>query len=174
MEEMVTTETREIAAVPDEPGRARRGRARAVMVVATGFLIAAAFALGAVGSQARSKESDERAHARVATQSRRALEHRRRVADRDRAETERAMSAMPEKFEALGAAMGANEVAEDHFTDVVNRGADLYNSGDLGGAAALYQGEASAALADVAQRTAAVQQAWQDVQAALGALEEVQ
>jgi hypothetical protein len=174
MEEMVTTETTEIAALPDAPERVRRGRARAVVLVATGFLIAAAFVLGAVGSQARSKGSDERAHARVATESGRALDHRRRVADRDRAETERAMSAMPEKFDALGAAMAANEVAEDHFTDVVNHGADLYNRGDLDGAGALYQGEASAALTDVAQRTAEVQQAWQDVQAALGALEEVQ
>jgi hypothetical protein len=186
MEDMVTTEsavaavaavaaeTAEITAPRDEPERVRSGRARAVMLVATGMLIAVAFVLGAVGSQARSKSSDERARARVATERRRALDHRGLVADRDLAETERAMSAVPQKFDALGTAMSANEVAEDHFTDVVNHGADLYNGGDLDGATALYQGEATAALADVAQRTAEVQQAWKDVQAALGALEEVQ
>ena len=180
MEEMVTTEPTETAgtgaiiAPPDESERVRRGHARVIVVLLTGLVITVAFVLGAVGSQARAKASDERADARVATHSRRALEHRRLVADRDRAETERAMSAVPQKFETLGAAMAANEVAEDHFTDVVNHGADLYNRGDVDGARALYQGEATAAIADVAQRTAEVQQAWQDVQAALGALEEVQ
>ena len=183
MEEMVTTETAqtagpvemgEIRAVPDEPEPVRRGRARAAMVVATGALIAAALVLGAVGSQARSKSADEEKQAHVATERRLALEHRGLVADRDLARAERAMSAVPQKFDALGAAMAAYEDAEGHFTDVVNHGADLYNAGDLGGARALYQGEATAALADVAQRNSDVQQAWKDVQAALGALEEVQ
>lgn len=174
MEETVTTETREVTAVPDQPDRARHGRARAVVLVVTGVMIAAAFVLGAVGSQARSTTSDEQAHARVATKSRQTLEHRHRAADRDRAEVERAVSAMPQQFEALAAALNANAVTHDHFIDVVNRGADRYNAGDEDGARALYQGEAAAALADVAQRTAAVQRAWDDVQAALGALEEVQ
>ena len=65
MEEMVTTETRAVTAVPDQPDRVRHGRARAVVLVVTGVMIAAAFVLGAVGSQARSTTSDERAHARV-------------------------------------------------------------------------------------------------------------
>ena len=81
---------------------------------------------------------------------------------------------MPQAFDALGVALDVNAVAHDHFVDVVNHGVDLYNAGDEDGARVLYQGEATAALADVAQRTAEVQQAWKDVQAALGALEEVQ
>jgi hypothetical protein len=174
MEEMVTTATSEITAVPDEPDRVPRGRARAVMLAVTGLMIAATFVLGAVGSQARSKASEDRAHERAATHSRRTLEHQRLVADRDGAEVESALRAMPEKFGALGVAMDDNAAAQEHFSDVVNHGADLYNAGDLDGAKALYQGEATAALADVAHRTAEVQQAWQDVQAALGALEEVQ
>ena len=174
MEEMVTTETRAVTAVPDQPDRVRHGRARAVVLVVTGVMIAAAFVLGAVGSQARSTTSDERAHARVATERRQTLEQQRLVADRDREEVERAMRAMPQAFDALGVALDDNAVAHDHFVDVVNHGVDLYNVGDEDGARALYQGEATAALADVAQRTAEVQQAWKDVQAALGALEEVQ
>ena len=56
MEEMVTTETRAVTAVPDQPDRVRHGRARAVVLVVTGVMIAAAFVLGAVGSQARSDD----------------------------------------------------------------------------------------------------------------------
>jgi hypothetical protein len=174
MAEMVTTETSQISAVPDQPDRVRHGSARTVMLVVTGLVIAAAFVLGAVGSQARSRGTDERAHARVATESRRALEHRRLVADGDRREVERAMSAVPEKFVAVGLALDDNAAAQERFIDVANRGADLYNAGYEDGARALYQGEATAALADIAQRVADVQQAWQDVQAAIGSLEEVQ
>ena len=174
MEEMMTTETRAVTAVPDQADRARHGRARAVVLVVTGVMIAAVFVLGAVGSQARSTTSDERARARVAAERRQNLEQQRLVADRDREEVERAMRAMPQAFDVLGVALDVNAVADDHFVDVVNHGVDLYNVGDEDGARVLYQGEATAALADVAQRTAEVQQAWKDVQAALGALEEVQ
>src|SRR5215210_5961062 len=141
MEEMVTTETSAVAAaVPEQPEGVRRGRARAVMLVVGGVMITAAFLLGAIGSEARSKTSDERGDARVATESRQALVHRGVVADRAREDVERAMSALPRAFDALAGALDDNAVAHGHFVDVVDRGADLYNAGDENGARALYQG----------------------------------
>ena len=59
----------------------------------------------------------------------------------------------------LGVALDHNRDAQNRYDETVDRGADLYNAGDIAGAEALYRGEAAAGLAELRQRNQELQTA---------------
>ena len=62
--------------------------------------------------------------------------------------------------------------AHNHYIDIANHAADLYNGGDSAGAIGLFQSDGAAAINDVNTKRTATQQAVQAAEDALHHLQE--
>ena len=62
--------------------------------------------------------------------------------------------------------------AHNHYIDIANHAADLYNGGDAAGAIGLFQNDGAAAINDVNAKRTATQQAVQAAEDALHHLQE--
>ena len=155
------------AAAP--PGRSRLAVA---MLVVAGLLLIAAVVFGVLGFQAQSKASDERDQAAVAARHRHALAVSERGYDDDRDQLEEDVFALPKEYEAVGTSLGDMVDAHNHYIDVATNAAELYNSGDTGGAVAVLQGDGTTAIDDLNAKRTATQQAVQHAEDALRELQE--
>src|SRR5690349_19082240 len=147
------------AAAP--PGRSRLA---VVMLVAAGLLLVGGAVFAVLAFQAQSTASNERDVAAAAVHRRTQLAADRRVVTRE--------AKRVEKFTALGHAMDDLATAQDHFVEVVNHGADLYNQGDDAGATAVYRTDAVQALDNLEAKHAAAVQALHDAVDSITQLEE--
>ena len=153
--------------------RAHRSRVGIAMLVAAGLLLAGAGVVGVTGFQAKSEASDERSATATATHRRRVLATREQAAAREADDVTRRTEALPEKFTSLGGSVGDLADAQNHFVDVANHAADLYNQGDAAGAAAAYRTDGVSAVDAMAKQHDAAMQSLHDAQDALAHLQEV-
>jgi hypothetical protein len=167
MDEDLTVET----VTETEPRR--RGRAGIVTVVIAGLLLVGAATFAVIGFQASSEASDQRDAAATATHERHELTGRAHAVEHQYTHVKQVVEAMPGRFTTLGRTVGDLADAQNHFVDVTNHGADLYNQNDVAGALSVYRGDAVAALDDMTAKHDAATRALKDAQAALQQLQEV-
>ena len=158
------------APVPERP---RRSRLKIALVVTLAVLLGVVVAASAYGLSARSAASDDRAEAQSLRRRESALERRETSADHRREQVEDAVQTVETRFEELGRALDATNVAEQAYTDATNRAAVLYNSGDEAGSVAVFQTDGQVTLDELGRQVAATDTALESVRVAVLHLQEV-
>ena len=154
-------------AIVEEAAPASRSRwwniALALVAVA---VLGVASALFVTARRASSDASAATAQAASMSQSRDDLDAQQRQLDDRRRAMDAATSDLDAAMARLDKAMTDATDAQHHLVDVHTRAADLWNAGSRSGSANLAKTEGAAALADLDQKTVAVDKALADVQSA--------
>jgi len=155
------------AAAP--PGRSRLAVA---MFAVAALLLIAAVVFTVLGMQAQSDASDQRDRAALATKHRHDLADQQQALDAERSDLEDKVTALPDRYDAVGNAFAGLGDAHDHYVDLLTQSVDLYNAGDTPGSVAVLTNDGAGAIEDLKAKKAATQQAVQDAEDALHRIEE--
>lgn len=145
----------------------RRSRLGLAMVVVATMLLLAAVPLVVIGVGARSDASDARAATTRARAARVPLVARRADLEKRRKELGQLVNAVPDAVTAISTATRDVVDANAHFTEVSNQAIQRYNTGDQAGGLATYRTDGAAAIEQLQQKVAALQQAIADEKTAL-------
>jgi hypothetical protein len=123
-----------------------------VLVGVAVVMVAGALVAGILGLDARAAADDARARARTFTHRATVQERARDEAvDRRRVVNERA-DAVYAALESLTVALRDSATAQRLFSEHSNRGADVWNTGDLAGSEDIYRGDVASALNELSVR----------------------
>ena len=157
----------QLAVLVEAPAQARRSRwwniALALLAVA---VLSVAVSLLVTARRASSDASAATAQAMSMNQSRDDLDTQQRQVDDRRRAMDTATSALDAAMVRLEKSMTDAAEAQHHLVDVHTRAADLWNARKRGETANLAKTDGAAALADLDQKTTAVDKAMTDLQAA--------
>jgi hypothetical protein len=167
---VTTIDTAPAPAVPPPPPA--RSRAGAVMIAVAAVFVVVAIVLVIVGVNAQSDASHDDDRTAALTAARDASAKVQRPIDQHKEHLRKLSNAVMAKWSALGAALNDMVMAQNHFIDVVNHAADLYNGGDHAGAAAAVRTDGAPALTAMVQKNTAVQGAYQAARTALQQLQD--
>ena len=135
------------------PGRSRLAVA---MLVVSGLLLIGAVVFGVLGFSAQSEASDQRDKAAVAVTRRHDSAGEQQSVEAESDALLEQLLALPDKYDAIGAAERDVVDAHNRYTDISNRSVELYNNGDTAGSVTVLQNEGVGALSDLdAKKTAA-------------------
>ncbi len=150
----------------------RRNPWNVVMVIVCAVLVLGAATLAVVSRTVFSDASHIRGQAVVLDRHTDQVRAQGRRADALRTKITSETAAIDSTMTDLGTAMDAAVDAENHFTDITNQAADLYNQGQIAASVALLKSQGDPALADLAQKSAAADKAITAAQAAAQNLKE--
>ncbi|HEY3672006.1 MAG TPA: hypothetical protein VGN51_13800 [Acidimicrobiia bacterium] len=151
------------------PGRSRL--AVAILVVA-GLLLLGAIPLVVAAMGQRSEASDAHDAAATAHAARPPLQQRQEQLERERADLQAHVDALPDLIGKVGTAGGELADAQASFTDMANHAADVHNAGDEAGATGIFRADGQGALDTLVQKNDAAKQSIQTVRDAVQTLKD--
>jgi hypothetical protein len=170
MDEMM--QTHPDVAPASAPAPARPSAFRHLLVALAAVFAVGAIAVVVVGLGARSDADDAEQRAQQLARVERTHEQARDDDDADREEVAELADAVTTHAEAVADAFTTAENAQVRFTDMTNRGADVFNNGDVGGSEAIYRDEGGPLLEELRTTQAAVNAAMATLHSARDELEE--
>ena len=143
----------------EDPPKRRTGMLGHVLVAVAAVFVVGAVVAGIVGLSARSEAEDAQERAAQLAQVERTQEQAEEDADGDRERLEELADTMATRGDELGNAFPPATDAHNRFAEMTDRGADVFNNGDVAGSEVIFRDEGSVALEELRRTQATVNEA---------------